>query len=236
MTSIEMIGITERGDAALDTSWIDWVCTDKPAILISKAPLRLYRIIVEHNLADKRIIVHATITGYAGTVLEPYVEPVDDALKGYKLLSSLLGEERTVLRIDPIIPTEKGFERARLIAVHGKNRRIRISLLDNYVHIHQRFREAGLPILYDGKMHALLEVRRKAINLIVDAAWTAPEVCGEPDMICTPCVGTKDCELLGVVPAGQGNIRPGCKCLKNKTELLTEKKQCAHSCLYCYWR
>lgn len=43
MENRNFIGITERGDAALDLSWEDWVFAQKrPAILISKDPLKLY--------------------------------------------------------------------------------------------------------------------------------------------------------------------------------------------------
>ena len=43
MENKNLIGITERGDAALDTHWEDWVFVQKrPAILISKDPLKLY--------------------------------------------------------------------------------------------------------------------------------------------------------------------------------------------------
>ena len=43
MENKNSIGITERGDAALDTSWENWVFVQKrPAILISKDPLKLF--------------------------------------------------------------------------------------------------------------------------------------------------------------------------------------------------
>ena len=58
-------------------------------------------------------------------------------------------------------------------------------------------------------------------------------------MPCTGCVSEKDLEILGVekIPnLSMGGPRPGCKCLAIKRELLTNKKQCPHGCLYCYWR
>ena len=67
------IGITERGDAALDTSWFQWVVEEKqPAILITKDPSKLNRILNDLDFAPN-IIVHATITGFGGTILEPIV-------------------------------------------------------------------------------------------------------------------------------------------------------------------
>lgn len=239
---IEKIGITERGDAALDLSWLDWVRADKPAILITKDPLTLCRIIEKYNLQERRIIVHATITGFGGTILEPNVLPAKDQIIGYNYLSAILRPDRVVLRVDPIIPTEKGVDTALRVMKHAVKRRVRISFLDLYRHVQTRFREVGLPIPYvymDGfilNMHSGLEYRKEAHRRIVNLIWTAPEICGEPDMVCTGCISEIDCEILGVVPGGETNIRAGCACLSNKQELLTERKQCKHNCLYCYWK
>jgi len=239
---IEKIGITERGDAALDLSWIDWVKADKPAILITKDPLALCGIIRENDLQERRIIVHATITGFGGTILEPDVLPAEDQIIGYNALSSLLSHDRVVLRVDPIIPTEKGVKTALRVMRYAVKRRVRISFLDFYRHVQTRFREVGLPIPYvymDGftvNMHSNLAYRQGALKQITDRIQIAPEICGEPNMVCTGCISEIDCELLGVVPGVKTNIRAGCKCLSNKQELLTERKQCKHNCLYCYWK
>jgi hypothetical protein len=46
-----------------------------------------------------------------------------------------------------------------------------------------------------------------------------------------------DCKVLNVNPFNfYKDQRPFCACLANKKELLKEKKQCRHNCLYCYWR
>ena len=43
MENKNLIGITEKGDAAIDTSWKNWVFMQRrPAILISKDPLKLF--------------------------------------------------------------------------------------------------------------------------------------------------------------------------------------------------
>ena len=43
MENMNLIGVTERGDASIDTSWKDWVFMQRrPAILISKDPLKLF--------------------------------------------------------------------------------------------------------------------------------------------------------------------------------------------------
>ena len=66
------VGITERGDAALNTSWKKWVENGQPAILITKNVKKL----IEENkqlLLNGNVIIHATITGLGGTQWEPNV-------------------------------------------------------------------------------------------------------------------------------------------------------------------
>lgn len=66
------IGITERGDAALNTSWKKWVENGQPAILITKNVKKL----IEENkqlLLNGNVIIHTTITGLGGTRWEPNV-------------------------------------------------------------------------------------------------------------------------------------------------------------------
>ena len=100
------IGITEKGDAALDTSWIDWVANGNAAILITKNPVLLFNRV--KLLKDKpNIIVHCTITGNGGTEYEPNVPTWEESIEGLYSFIEMFGKERTVLRIDPIIPTKK---------------------------------------------------------------------------------------------------------------------------------
>jgi hypothetical protein len=229
------IGITERGDAALNTEWLDWVKSNQPAILISKNPFLLY----DHlkNLDKPNVIVHCTITGFGGTILEPNVPEPDLSFKGYKSLIELLGLNRVILRVDPIIPTEKGIKVAinmieigKLIA-NDKNVRVRISFIDNYKHVQERFEKAEIPVFPWG-FHAPLDLRIKT--------WLTlgkPEICGEPEMECTGCISSLDCKTLGVEEIeSEFKQRQSCKCLANKFELLSNKKPCSHACTYCYWR
>ena len=71
MEDKNLIGITERGDATLDTSWKGWVFEQKrPAILISKDSAKLFNEITKMSNAYgflPNIIVHCTITGFGGT-------------------------------------------------------------------------------------------------------------------------------------------------------------------------
>ena len=70
------IGITERGDAALNLEWYNWVLANKPTILITKNPKKLIEDFKNNSgksIFDFNIILHATITGLGGTAIESNV-------------------------------------------------------------------------------------------------------------------------------------------------------------------
>lgn len=231
------IGITERGDAGLDTDWFDWVRKGKPAILLSKNPCKLYDKIKQFDKPN--VIAHATITGYAGTVLEPNVLSVEEAMKGVQCLKGLLGQERVTIRVDPVIPTEKGIETAvnvvRLAQEIGTFR-IRVSFIDYYEHVKYRFQQEGISLPWE-TFHAPLEFRQRALLTIQGEAKTTVEICGEPDFKCTGCVSAKDCEILGQeFKHSFAHQRPKCACISLKTELLKHRDRCPHKCLYCFWK
>lgn len=228
-----MIGITERGDASIDNSWLTAVNNNMPCILITKDPYKLSSMINK----DMNIIVHATITGYGSTILEPNVPQPSNAVKGLLKIISMIGIERTVLRVDPIIPYKiKGCNKIPFASDIPSdiinNIRKRISFMDNYPHVKQRMIDVGLePLPYD--FHAPLSKRIEIWEKL-----KRPEVCGEPSMECTGCISQKDVEILNtnIQSNNTSKQRQSCKCLSIKTELLTNKKQCGHKCLYCYWR
>jgi DNA repair photolyase len=223
-----MIGITERGDAALDLKWHDWVTSKKPAILITKDP----KLLCCYLNGTENVIIHCTITGFGKTILEPNVPEVIKAVEGMNILINKFGVERVVLRIDPIIPTGKGITRAlEVFACRTKDQRVRISFLDMYTHVKERFIKNGITPPYFS-LHAPLELRKD-----VAAQFPGAEVCGEPGFKCTGCVSAKDCEVFGIQPtANLREQRPDCQCLMLKIELLLTKHPCAHKCLYCYWQ
>lgn len=224
---IDKIGITERGDPALDHSWTKWVKEGNPAILITKNCITLEKMLDE--MLFPNVIVHCTITGWGGTSIEPNVPKPEDTLKSYKSLSEKLGPNRVVLRIDPIIPSTIGLEKAVYVNSH-KLGRVRISFLDAYEHTKMKFKELGM-FIHD-EFHAPLDIRKGIWEML-----ECPEVCAEPGLPCSGCLSALDCVVLGVQPSkslcGQ---RPLCLCVANKFELLTEKKPCPHGCVYCYWK
>jgi len=232
---MDSIGITERGDAALDLGWLKWV-QSKPAILITKDPSKLFDILKVHPQFN--IIIHTTITGFGGTVLEPNVPSFDKSIDAYCKLCELYGQDRVVLRVDPIIPTENGAFLARKVINYAKERiknnsmRIRISFLDNYDHVKERFKNAGLPSMPWSTLHAPLDVRMKVWEEL-----GKPEICGEPGFKCTGCISELDCKILNVIPNDlKKGQRTFCACLLNKKELLKQRSRCYHNCTYCYWK
>ena len=244
---MNQVGITERGDPALDLSWQSWVNDGKPAILISKDPYYLHSLLLPHH----NIIVHCTITGYGGTIVEPNVPETAVSMEGLLLLGKLLGWDRIVLRVDPIIPTAKGSQIALDVIEQAKkhvryNLRTRISFMDLYKHARSRLSNAGLLTdellqLYGDNIHAPIVTRARLLDVIAAcASENNVEVCGEPNMVCTGCVSTRDLEILGVEPPPEGYTKPkqreACACLPLKHELLNNREQCEHGCLYCYWQ
>lgn len=223
-----MIGITERGDAALDLRWHDWVLGGNPTILITKDPMKLSTYL--HG--QENIIIHCTITGFGGTVVEPNVPDVHKSIQGMNILINRFGVNRVVLRIDPIIPTEKGVVRAQeVFACKTGGQRVRISFLDMYNHVRERFDSKALTIPYAG-MHAPLGTRNT-----IAAFFEGAEICGEPGMRCAGCVSQLDCDTFGIKPTtARAGQRGACECIALKKELLSTRAPCAHKCLYCYWQ
>jgi hypothetical protein len=151
-------------------------------------------------------------------------------------LAMIIGLDRLVLRVDPVICTPKGITRAMSVIAPVKNAwpemRVRISFLDVYNHVKERLLRANLTVPHGGQFHAPLEDRMRVWELL-----GKPEVCGEPGMECTGCISAVDCEILNVEPnTDTSHQRPACRCLTLKHELLTRRGQCPHNCLYCYWR
>lgn len=232
------IGITERGDAGLDFSWMRVAKDYDGVILITK---HLSHLFIE-QAAQINSIVHATITGHGGTIYEPNVPNLAMSKIYFDLLVKTLGPKRVVLRIDPVIPDERGVTRAinvyeQLHTNFPKKTRVRISFLDNYPHVKERFKVAGLKPL-DYNFHAPIELRKKIVSYFPDA-----DICGEPGFECIGCVSDKDLKILNIeVPPLKGYDRvkaiqrPECRCLIYKTEIFKNRGRCDHRCIYCYWK
>lgn len=135
--------------------------------------------------------------------------------------------------------------------MHEGFSRFRVSILDMYPHVQERFRAAGLPIPYSwapskeqlaaaDKM--LASMKEKWASLGHPADILRIESCAEPGLKETAqcgCISAYDLELLGLDPKvadSAGPQRAHCMCYSGKTELLGKKNRCPHGCLYCYWK
>ena len=141
------IGITEAGDAGLDLSWGERLSIVDGAVLVTKCiSPGFLDLALKHK--DK-LIIHTTFTGYGRTVVEPCVPPPYEEYDAIiQLVKKGFPKERIVVRVDPIIPTLKG-TRTALSAIEtfmdqGFSR-YRISVIDMYPHVRERFKLAGLP-------------------------------------------------------------------------------------------
>lgn len=181
-----------------------------------------------------------------GTVIEPNVPVYTQQLaQVLKLIAAGFPEERITVRIDPIVPTEKGLQTAQTVIDASPIKRFRISVLDAYPHVRARFVQHGVPLPYGNNFQASAE------QIASMRAWLAKqtscvfETCAEPDLAGTLNVQTKGCvskddlQLLGLPTDGDfltGLQRKNCLCLSCKTELLSRKTPCTHGCLYFYWK
>ena len=103
------IGITERGDAGINSLWTQKVDTVDGMILITKNITEIFKANVL-SLYHKgyKIIVHCTCTGYGSSALEPNVPDYKWQLSSLEnLIKRGFPAENCVLRIDPILPSEK---------------------------------------------------------------------------------------------------------------------------------
>ena len=231
------IGVTERGDASLDYSWVYKL---QPANIIITKNLtdRFINTVRQHQ--DK-IILHATCTGFGGTPLEPNVPSWQYTIdKLHRLIALGFPQNQIVLRIDPIIPKGLGLKKLHsILASNPPVSRIRFSFLDMYPHVIKRFEQANITPPYTS-FHAPQSYINDALAIIADFdnKFTF-ESCAENTKYQKGCISATDLEILHIDPSiltPGGFQRKGCLCAGNKKELLSTKAQCKHRCIYCYWR
>ena len=241
----QRIGVTESGEIAFNLDAFDRLY-DGNIIITKRLTDKVIEKLVEHK--DK-IILHLTVTGMGGTRIEPFVPKAEDThAKLVQLLEAGFPASHVVIRVDPIVPTERGMNTALdVIAAFGGLgiKRLRFSFLDNYKHVKSRFAKEGIPELYGGEFHAPLEERlthaKKIEEVALDAGFESIEACGEPGIESISCLSQKDIDILGLTDQitleGSAEQRESCGCPANKSELLKVRPhQCENKCLYCYWR
>lgn len=232
------VGITERGDAGIDFSWVDKLLDSN--IIISKY--------LNDSLINKlidykdRIILHMTCTGYGETIIEPNVHNLMwTHQQALKLIDMGFPIKQIVLRLDPIIPTQKGISTADGVLDCFKDtgiKRVRYSFLDMYPHVKERFAKSHIKVPYNTFV---------APKDMIDSALTMLdcyeeiyelESCAESTKHQLGCISQKDFDILGITEQVEtaGYQRKGCMCIAGKTELLNSKVRCPNGCLYCYWK
>lgn len=257
------IGFTERGDAGRDLSWVK-PCKERKvdgAIIITKTLTNdCGYAILELHQEGFPIILHATITGWGNTTMEPKVYDYKIALTSLKaLINEGFPKENITLRIDPILPTKEGIERATNVIEKAHEMglipglRVRISIIDEYQHAKRRFHERNIPTCYPDKVfgpnnNQIQEVANflKHINQKYNIQF---ETCAEPKLksmlpkdiiIERGCISETDLKIMKLpIPENvqkNGQNRYGCQCLAIKKELLKHKHPCRNNCAYCFWK
>jgi len=236
-------GITEQGDAGLDFSWEDRLCEGN--ILITK---NLNDKFIEKVLKHKdKVIIHIGCTGFGRTEIEPNVPPCEWTYEQTIKLLKYFPVKQTVLRIDPImiepytqeeiLDTKKSgiarhqYQDLQMLLEDFKDtgiKRVRYSFLDMYRHVELRLKTSEMKIA---------KPEPSKVYDIFNQFDYEYESCAEKDDNQIGCISQKDFNILGLSyeADSEGYQRKECKCHSGKTELLRNKKQCSHGCLYCYW-
>lgn len=244
MDKSQFIGITEAGDPSFNLDIFDRLY--KGNIIITK---RLTDNLIEKLVENKdKCILHLTCTGMGGTKIEPFVpDAIQTYTKFQKLISCGFPIEHVVLRIDPIIPTNKGYNTAYNVInifVNSGIQRVRVSFLDMYSHVKKRFKENNVRLPYDD-FHASYNDRMKMMGELQEISSKNGfelEVCGEPGIPSLSCISQRDIEILGlqneITLEGFKGQRKSCCCPENKKELILGQKptRCQNQCLYCFWK
>lgn len=239
----QRIGVTEAGEVAFALDVFDHLYAGN--IIITK---RLSTQVIDKLVENKdKCILHLTVTGHGGDILEPLVPRAEATRKKFnELMEKGFPIDHVVLRIDPVVPTPVGLAKAMKVVALFKDsgiKRVRISLLDMYNHVKKRFKEAGLKDPYN-TFHAPYSDRTYVYDRFVEAGnkyGFEVECCGEPGIASVPCLSHKDIDILGLTGqielVGSAEQRNSCRCPANKHELIRNKPQrCKHHCLYCFWR
>lgn len=250
---MQHFGITETYDPAQNYSWIGNL--EPGNILITK---NLTDKLIQILMVDgvwQRIILHLTVTGMGGTFIEPNVPSIQTSVEQLqKLLNAGFPIEQIVLRISPVVPTQKGIATIKQVLdafQHLNIQRIRFSTLNMYHHVKKRFLNNRIPLPYSD-YSCNQEMRDNLITFILEyfnitthEVWDS-DICAEVDLemrmlVRRACLSQKDLQVLNledkIILQGSGKQRNSCMCPDNKKQIIRYKPgRCEHKCLYCYWK
>lgn len=193
-----------------------------------------------------KLIVHATCTGYGSTRIEPNVYPYFMQLNNTKLLVlDGFPINQVYIRVDPIIPTDEGIAVANNVITMAENLgfyKFRVSVIDMYKHVVNRFNRAGIEMPFSG-FQATNEQFDNVSKMLLRHYKSSFEACAETKLRGIQNVGCISKSILDILGIDSSSIkennkgqRNDCLCLDCKTELLSNKHRCSNGCLYCYWR
>lgn len=258
------VGMTEHGDAGRNLAWTETIKSVNCAILITKSITKDFANAVLS--CPKPVIIHCTCTGWGGTEMEPGVVPYWTQLNSLKhLIEAGFPAHRCVLRLDPILPYMNGIEAAETVLQYFYSlnlgvHRVRVSVVDDYKHVKQRFRDSGWPTIYPGtnfyasqeQMTAVIQMlaRNKKDKIFFETCAESQlarlaDSLGYRNLVTEEgCLSLNDLFLMGFEGFSKTSFginpqnRSGCHCLSCKTELLgrQNKHPCQNKCKYCFWR
>lgn len=253
-----MIGITETYDPCFVPDW-DKKLLDAN-IIISK---ELTNDMIEKLVVNQdKIIFHHTVTGLGETVYEPNVKSWNhEKFQALKLFSKGFPKNHYVLRIDPIIPCDEGLYGLEEVLYawsmhfcnglqtkcgHGQleKMRCRISVIDMYNHVNERFAKAGIEPYFKefNAPQRVFDAVEYALEKYKD--YFDFECCAEPKFKADfirhiGCASSKDLYILTGLLEGELPEKPQrktCLCLAKRQILGVKPRRCPHQCLYCFWR
>lgn len=234
-------GFTEKCDPSINYDWVNNLSTDGNVVISKNLTDTLIAVLL--NYQDE-IIFHHTVTGFGGLKVEHKVPSKEWSRNQFdKLIERGFPVEQTVLRVDPIIPTDKGINTAlsvmKLYADSGV-KRVRFSFMDMHPHVKARFNQQGIPLPYD-TFHAPGAYMISAINQLSttsDALGYQLESCAESVLYKKGCLSETDYKLLNVPfeSCSKSQQRSNCLCCGSKYELIPRHAKCTLGCLYCYWK
>lgn len=246
MDKSQYIGVTETSDPCFHLDLFDNLYNAN-IIITKNLTNQLIEKLVEHK--DK-CILHMTVTGFGGSKIEPFVPKPDKNLTQVRtLIDKGFPVEQIVLRIDPIMVTEKGTDTALGVLEMFKDigiKRVRVSFMDMYNHTKERFKENNISLPYE-TFHANESIRKHVFKILyteaLEMGYEIVQTCGEPGFENTPCISQMDVDILGLTDSikleGKKEQRTSCGCPANKRQLISWEKskiKCGHNCLYCYMK
>lgn len=204
--------------------------------------------------------IHCTITGLGGTKFEPQVPKpelmVESCLDFFS--KHMIDLKAVTLRIDPILDEALGLQLGEAMLSmkafsEAEVKDCRISIIDYYPHVRDRFTRYGLKLKYPNNFQSPEARQEELIGYFYQQAnrfGMRLHLCAEQiprykylrkvgDIDTEGCASAASWERLGIedLKPATKKQRADCTCDLSKQDLLTGlSKGCPDGCVYCYWR